>query len=210
MDPQFWFDRWENNEIGFHKSEVNPALVEHFGYLSLAKGSRVFVPLCGKTLDILWLLAEGYRVAGVELVELPVKQLFNQLGVEPSISKIGKLDLYSAEGIDIFVGNIFDLSGDILGQVDAIYDRAALVALPAEMRHRYTMHLMDMTGKGPQLLLTFEYDQSQMDGPPFSVSNDEVKEHYAHAYDLSLASSADIPGGLNGICAAKENVWLLK
>lgn len=210
MDPAFWFKRWENNEIGFHKSEVNPALVEHFDRLSIPKGSRVFVPLCGKTLDILWLLSQGYRVAGAELVELAVKQLFHQLGVEPTVSRVNEMTLYSAEGIDIFVGDIFDLSGDRLGPVDAVYDRAALVALPPDMRKRYSGHLMDISGRAPQLLVTFAYDQSEMDGPPFSVSNGEVKQHYGDDFILSLVASADVEGGLKGICPARENVWLLQ
>jgi thiopurine S-methyltransferase len=210
MDSSFWLQRWQSNNIGFHKSEVNPVLVKYFGELSLSKGSRVFVPLCGKTLDIAWLLSEGYRVAGAELVEMAIEQLFNELGVEPKISRIGEIRLYSAKNIDIFVGNILDVSGNILGSVDAIYDRAALVALPKEMRHRYTAHLMEITGKAPQLLVTYEYDQNLMEGPPFSVNEEEVNQHYSGSYDLSLMTSTDVVGGLKGKCAAKENVWLLR
>lgn len=210
MDSSFWLQRWQSNNLGFHKSEVNPVLVKYFGELALSKDSRVFVPLCGKTLDIAWLLSEGYCVAGAELIEMAIEQLFDELGVEPEISKIGEVHLYSAKNIDIFVGNIFDVSGNILGSVDAIYDRAALVALPREMRHRYTAHLMEVTDKAPQLLITYEYDQNLMAGPPFSVSEEEVNQHYSGSYDLSLVASTDVVGGLKGKCAAKENVWLLK
>jgi thiopurine S-methyltransferase len=210
MDSNFWLQRWQSNNIGFHKSEANPALVKYFGELSLPKGSRVFVPLCGRTLDIAWLLSEGYRVTGAELVEMAIEQLFNELGVEPKISRIGEVHLYSAQNIDIFVGNILDVSDKILGLVDAIYDRAALVALPEEMRHRYTAHLMEITGKAPQLLVTYEYDQNLMEGPPFSVSKEEVNQHYSDSYNLSLVVSTDVVGGLKGKCAAKEDVWLLK
>lgn len=210
MDPSFWLQRWENNNIGFHKSEANPMLVKYFGKLSLSKSSRVFLPLCGKTLDIPWLLSEGYRVAGAELSEIAIEQLFDELDVKPKISRIGAVSLYSAKDIDIFVGNIFDVSSNILGSVDAIYDRAALIALPEEMRNRYTAHLMEITGKAPQLLITCEYDQNLMEGPPFSVNNEEVNQHYSDSYDLSLIESIDIVGGLKGKCAAKENVWLLQ
>ncbi|MHB1245104.1 MAG: thiopurine S-methyltransferase [Sulfuriferula sp.] len=210
MDVDFWNKKWENNEIGFHKNEANPLLVQYFKALSLAEGSRVFVPLCGKTLDIAWLLANGFHVVGVELIETAIKQLFTELGVEPKISVAGEIKHYSAKDIDLFVGDIFTVSGKTLGLVDAIYDRAAMVALPKEMRQRYTAHLMEMTNKAPQLLITFEYDQNVMNGPPFSISNEEVNQHYRDSYDLTLIASTDVPGGLKGKCAAIENVWLLR
>ncbi len=210
MDSSFWLQKWKKNDIGFHKSEANPALVKYFEKLSLLQDSRVFVPLCGKTLDIPWLLSEGYRVTGAELAEIAVEQLFDELGVQPKISSVGKTSLYSAKDIDIFVGNIFDVSSNILSSVDATYDRAALVALPEEMRNRYTVHLREITDKAPQLLVTFEYDQNLMEGPPFSISKEEVARHYSDGYDLSLLASTDVIGGLKGKCAAKENVWLLR
>lgn len=210
MDISFWLQRWEKNNIGFHKSEANPLLVKYFNELSLVKGSRVFLPLCGKTLDIAWLLSNGYRVVGAELIEIAIEQLFMELGVEPKISKAGEVRHYSAKNIDIFVGNIFDLHSNMLGPVDAIYDRAALVAMPREVRNRYTAHLTEITNKAPQLLISFEYDQSLMEGPPFSVDIEEVNQHYRDSYNLSLIVSTNVPGGLKGICPARENVWLLK
>jgi thiopurine S-methyltransferase len=210
MDAGFWHRKWEANEIGFHEGEANRLLVKYFNALSLAEGHRVFVPLCGKTLDIAWLLSNGFRVAGAELVESAIEQLFSDLGIEPEISEVGEVKRYSAKNIDIFVGDIFAVSSEILGSVDAIYDRAALVALPEEIRRRYTGHLMDISDGTPQLLLTFEYDQSVMDGPPFSISNEEVIQHYGDRYELTLMESIAIPGGLKGKCAATENVWLLK
>jgi len=210
VDTKFWHQKWENNDIAFHESEANPLLVKYFNALSLVEGSRVFLPLCGKTLDIPWLLANGYRVAGAELSKIATEQLFAELGVAPKISGVGEVDHYSAKNIDIFVGDIFDLSGKMLGLVDAIYDRAALVALPEKMRNRYTAHLAEITDKAPQLLICYEYDQSLMEGPPFSISNEEVNQHYRDSYDLTLIASTNVPGGLKGKCAAKENVWLLK
>lgn len=210
MEASFWFQRWEKNDIGFHESEANPLLVKHFKALSLAQGSRVFLPLCGKTLDIAWLLSNGYRIAGAELSATAIEQLFAELGVEPKISEVGEVNHYSAKNIDIFVGDIFALSSKMLGSVDAIYDRAALVALPGEIRSRYTAHLTEITDKASQLLLSFEYDQNLMEGPPFSVSKDEVNQHYRDSYDLTLIVSTNVPGGLKGKCPAKENVWLLQ
>ena len=209
MDTNFWLQRWEKNEIPFHELKSNPALVKYFAKLSLSKGSRVFVPLCGKTLDIAWLLSQNCRVAGAELSKTAIEQLFADIALKPKISELEKMLHYSAANIDIFVGNIFDLSQKMLGSVDAIYDRAALVALPKDMRVRYTEHLMQITQKAAQLLLSFEYDQKLMDGPPFSVSNEEISQHYKECYTLTLLASTDIPGGLKG-CAAKENVWWVR
>lgn len=210
MDANFWHQRWENNDIAFHGHEANPLLVKYFKELALAKGSRIFLPLCGKTLDILWLLSSGYRVAGVELSKIAIEQLFTGLGVEPKISRLGEVELYSAEYIDIFVGDLFHLSSKTLDLVDAIYDRAALVALPKELRYRYTTHLTEITSKAPQLLICYEYDQSLTEGPPFSVSNEEVIQHYGDRYALTLIASIIVSGGLRGKYAAKENIWLLK
>jgi thiopurine S-methyltransferase len=158
MNDNFWLQKWETNNIAFHQSEANPLLVNYFKELALAKGSRVFLPLCGKTLDISWLLSNGYRVVGAELSEMAIEQLFMALGVAPKILEVGEIKHYSATNIDIFVGNIFYLSDKMIGPVDAIYDRAALVALPEEMRHQYTAHLMEITAKAPQLVICYEYD----------------------------------------------------
>lgn len=133
-----------------------------------------------------------------------------ELGVQPEISEVGELDQWSAKNIDIFVGDLFALSRQELGPVDAIYDRAALVAFPEEMRIRYTTHLMEMTGTAPQLLICYDYDQRLLEGPPFSISKEEVHRHYVALYDLTLLASTKVSGGLKGKCAAKENVWLLK
>jgi len=210
MEPSFWHQRWEKNEIAFHESKANPILVKHFNQLSLAKGSRVFVPLCGKTLDISWLLSNGYRVAGAELSQIAIEQLFMELGLQPEISTVDEVEQWSANRLNIFVGDIFALSRKMLGPVDAIYDRAALVAFPEEMRNRYAVHLTEITGKAPQLLVCYDYDQSLMQGPPFSIRNEEVHRHYADHYEVTLIASTEVPSGLKGKCAATENVWLLR
>lgn len=210
MDIDFWKQMWEKNEIGFHESKPNPLLVANFKELTLVEGSHVFLPLCGKTLDIAWLLSKGYRVSGAELSKLAIEQLFIELGVEPNITKCGNSTHYSAKNIDMFVGDIFDLYSDVLGSVDAIYDRAALVALPEEMRKRYTKHILEITGAADQLLITFEYDQSLMDGPPFSLNSDKINKYYKDAYNLTLLESIPVSGGLKGICAATESIWLLQ
>lgn len=210
MDSKFWLDRWKNNIIGFHRSDVNPLLREHFHLLELPQGSRIFLPLCGKTLDIGWLLSQGYRVVGAELSEMAIQQLFAELKMTPEIIKVGSLIHYKSKNIDIFVGDLFNLTSELLGPVDAIYDRAALVALPEEMRLKYTSHLIQITSGAPQLLITYEYDQSVIPGPPFSVSTKEVKEHYANQYKVNHIVRLAVPGGMKGLCPATESVYLLK
>ncbi len=210
MEANFWHQRWENQQIGFHLGDANPLLVKYANRLSLGKGARVFLPLCGKTLDIAWLLSNGFRVAGAELSAIAIDQLFESLGVEPTITAVGALKHYSAHDIDIFVGDIFELTLEMLGPIDAIYDRAALVALPFEMRVRYAAHLQMITQHASQLLIQFVYDQNLVEGPPFSISDEEIQRHYKDRYALTLLESAEIEGGLKGKYPATENVWLLQ
>ena len=210
MDAEFWHRKWARNEIGFHNADAHPLLVAYFGAPALPKGGRVFLPLCGKTRDIHWLLANGYRVAGAELSTIAVEQLFAELGVTPEAAEIGGMRRYSADGIDIFAGDIFALSRAVLDPVDATYDRAALVALPEEMRGRYAAHLADITARAPQLLISFDYDQSLLDGPPFSVPGDDIARIYHDAYEPLRLGSAAVEGGLKGKCPAEETVWHLR
>lgn len=210
MEAGFWHQKWEQGDIGFHQNEINPFLVEFFGTLNIAKGSRIFLPLCGKTRDIGWFLANGYRIAGAELSELAINDLFTELSITPEISRDGKLTRYRAENLDILAGDFFDVSAESLGPISAVYDRAALVALPASMRKQYSSHLMNITDAAPQLLITYEYNQLLMDGPPFSVNEDEVKQLYGAAYRLNSAGRKIIAGGLKGKVASTENVWLLQ
>jgi thiopurine S-methyltransferase len=144
------------------------------------------------------------------LSALAVDQLFDELALEPEKTACGDLYRYSAKGVDVFVGDIFKLSRVALEKVDVVYDRAALVALPEEIRGRYAAHLIEITHAAPQFLICYEYDQSLMEGPPFSIGGDELNRRYGKTYDLTLIENADAPGGLKGECAAKETAWSLK
>lgn len=210
MEHSFWHNKWEKQEIGFHLSEVNPLLIRYFSNLVLSPNSRVFVPLCGKTLDIHWLLNQGYNVVGAELSQLAIEQLFAALQIIPDITNIGPLKRYTGPNIEIFVGDIFNLSAEILGHVDAIYDRAALIALPKPVRDRYTQHLMQLTNTAPQLLICVEYDQTLMDGPPFSITPTEVEQHYQQSYQIDMLSNEEVKGGLKGGTPGTQHVWLLQ
>ncbi|MBS0166599.1 thiopurine S-methyltransferase [Nitrospira sp. CMX1] len=209
MEPSFWHNRWQTNQTGWHERDVNPLLIAHFPSLNVPPGGRVFVPLCGMSLDLGWFLSRGYAVAGAELSELAVTQLFAELGMETTISEVGKHKLFRGEKIDIFVGNLFDLSREVLRPVDAVYDRAALVALPEILRVQYTTHLKSLTASAPQLVIGYEYDQTIVPGPPFSVTPDELHRHYSDSYTLTPLTRLDVPGGLKGKCPATEHVWRL-
>ena len=210
MEANFWLERWQNNQIGFDQQEVNPFLINHVNKLGLVARQRVFVPLCGKTIDIVWLLQQGYQVVGVELSELAIQQLFQLLGLIPQISTVGAFKLYQAEKIDIYVGDFFELTADLLGTVDAIYDRAAFIALPEAMRLDYSRHLTAVSHTAPQLLVSIEYDQSIVAGPPFSIEEQEIRTHYGASYTISLLERIGIADGLKGKYPAADVAWLLE
>jgi thiopurine S-methyltransferase len=210
MDAAFWHEKWAKGQTAFNQTKPNPLLVDHFEKLNLQPGQRVCVPLCGKTIDIAWLLSQGYQVVGVELNEPAVIELFEALDLAPDIEKMDDLTRYSAKDIDIYVGDFFEVSAAHLGSIDGIYDRAALVALPHSMRAQYTAHLVDICHHAPQLLIVFEYDQQLLDGPPFSVPADEVKQHYSDTYQLETVEITPVKGGLKGKVESNEIAWVLQ
>lgn len=210
MDREFWLRRWRKNQIGFHEGAPNSLLTRHFDRLGVARGGRIFVPLCGKTNDMNWLRAQGYRVIGAELSRMAVEQFFSELGVTPEIRADGAFERFEIDGLTILLGDIFELDRDTLGPVHGIYDRAALVALPEPLRKRYAAYLPELTGRAPQFLVTFIYDQSVIDGPPFSVDEAWVEAHYGALYDLERLETRDVAGGLKGLCPARESAWILE
>ncbi len=210
MDKSFWYDKWTNNELGFHEPEVNPLFSDYFSTLNIKKNSRVFLPLCGKTLDIGWLLSNGYHVAGIELYEPAIKQLFTEIGLESKITNLNQLKHYSAKNIDIFVGDIFELSRDTLGRVDAVFDRGALVALPEAIRPQYSNHVINITNTAPQLLISYQYNQGMKNGPPFSISDKEINTYYGSNYEISTLTNQDVTGELANGISMQEQVRHLK
>lgn len=209
MEPDFWHARWKTEDTGFHEGEPNAFLVAHFGALKLPPDGRVFVPLCGKTRDIHWLRAQGYQVAGAELSALAVEQLFHELGLEPEIRHHGEIHHYQAENIDIYVGDIFALTPDRLGEIDGVYDRAALVALPEATRKNYVKHLLALSRSAPKLLVTLEYEKELIPGPPFSVFGGEVKAHYDGTHAVREVESRHDAAGLKGQYPVTERAWIL-
>lgn len=176
MDEDFWQQRWASNEIGFHLSEVNPYLPQFWPALNVPAGAQVLVPLCGKSLDMLWLAEQGYRVLGVELAQAAVEAFFSEQGLVAEIDQLGELRRYRSGTIELLCGDFFSLTAADLLECRALYDRAALIALPAPLRERYAAHLASILPSGcAGLLVVLDYPQEQMPGPPFAVGEVEVQ-----------------------------------
>lgn len=209
MQPEFWHDRWERQQIGFHEPAANPLLLRHCDALGLPPRATVFLPLCGMTLDIDWLLARGHRVIGSELSPIAVRALFERLGQPPRIEQLDPLQRWTAGELTVWLGDHFELTPPHFERVDAVYDRAALIAMPPDLRRAYARQMLQLAGDAPQLLITLEYAQSQFDGPPFSVDEAQLRALYpAHAPRRLVAEA--VVGGLKGKVPATENVWILE
>lgn len=191
--PDFWLQKWQTGEIAFHRDQVHEALARHFSRLQLQPGQQVFVPLCGKSPDILWLARRGCRVLGVELSEIACQDFFHDNALEPQRSRAGAFQVFQDGQISLLCGDVFDLAHSQLEAVDAVYDRAALVALPAAVRRRYVTLLA--AGLPPHvgiLLVALDYEQERMQGPPFSVSQAEVRELFSERFEFSVVEERDV------------------
>jgi thiopurine S-methyltransferase len=193
MDPEFWRERWRDNRIGFHQARVTPLLEQHWDAVGVPAGARVFVPLAGKSLDMAWLAACGYGVLGVELSRLAVVQFFDEHGLTPEVHESRYGRHYRAGGIELVHGDAFALDANILAGCAGVFDRAALIALPPELRRRYAAELYARLPGGCRgLLVTLEYPQHEKDGPPFSVPEDEVHALYDAHWKVDVLERRDI------------------
>lgn len=216
MDSAFWIERWEQRQIGFHQDTVNTHLESFWHRLGLEPGSAVFVPLAGKTLDMLWLRGMGHSVAAVELSPIAVEEFFAENRLEEEVTAEGAFQTHYCDGVKILRGDFFQLRPEQLGRVDAVYDRAALVALPPPMRKAYAEHLKSLLPRHAQILLvTMEYTQHEMDGPPFSVGSEEVRALYADAYEIECIHTHDALAEnpqfeKRGVTRLQERAYLLR
>lgn len=186
-------DRWIQGETGFLQEKINSYLLQYWQELHLVPGSQVFVPLCGKSSDMLWLLKQYYWVLGVELSAVAVQEFFNVNGYSPQHEIKGKFDRYEINDISILCGNFFDLEEDDLIKVNAVFDRASMVALPLEIRGHYVHHLLNTLPPATKILLiTFDYPQSEMSGPPFAVSPKEVETLYQNYAEIRMLAQVDV------------------
>jgi thiopurine S-methyltransferase len=193
MDPDFWLQRWRENQIGFHQERPTPLLVEHWPALGIAPGAKIFVPLAGKSLDLLWFASQGYRVLGVELSQLAVEQFFTGHGLAPETRESRYGRHYRAGNVELICGDAFALDAQALAGSDAVFDRAALIALPPHMRPRYAHELYARLPQGCRgLLITLEYPPGEKQGPPFTVPEAEVRALYGCDWDVEVQERRDI------------------
>jgi thiopurine S-methyltransferase len=193
MEHDYWLTRWQQGETGFHQDEINVYLRQYWQKLDLAQGSEVFVPLCGKSRDMLWLRSRQHTVLGVELSTIAVQTFFRENGHFTQHKCGEKFERYEMDGIKILCGDFFDLGKNELANVNAVYDRAALVALPLEMRKRYVRHLLNHLPPATKILLiNFDYPQSEMPGPPFAVSPVEVEALFHEYAEIKLLDKLDV------------------
>ncbi|MDH3451164.1 MAG: thiopurine S-methyltransferase [Gammaproteobacteria bacterium] len=216
MDTEFWQRRWESGQIGFHLQEVNPRLRKHWPQLGVASGQPVFVPLCGKSMDMVWLARRGHPVIGVELSRIAIEAFFREFGHPPSVVEGAPFTVFGAAGVRILQGDFFALQQRDLPGVAAIYDRAALIALPPPMRVDYARQLACLAAQdSPVLLITLEYDQREMSGPPFAVHEAEVHALLSGAFvirQLELTPALELPPRFreHGLRSMRERVYHLQ
>ncbi|MCX7116434.1 MAG: thiopurine S-methyltransferase [Legionellales bacterium] len=214
MDKEYWHRKWQSREIGFNQLQPNKLMQRYFSSLKLTPGCRVFVPLCGQSIDMLWLAGQGYQVVGVELSQIACSAFFKENKIQVKITEINDFTLYSSGEITIFSGDFFKLNQAVLDKIDAVYDRAALIALPMDVRKSYSEYLIElMTPATAMFLITTVYNQNEMQGPPFSVDENEIKALYSAHFDIQqlYSKQAEMPAHLQakGLLQATEQVYSL-
>lgn len=214
MDPKFWLERWQKDEIGFHSPDVQPALVKHWAALDVPKGTRVFVPLCGKSLDMVWLEQQGFCVVGSELSAVAVRDFFAERSLTPKVREEGGFEVSTAGACELWCGDFFALKPKSVNATVA-YDRAALVAMPPAMQPRYASQMADLLPRGAKVLLVgLDYNPDEMQGPPFNISQARVRELVQAHFDVAVL---DVRDGLTksehlkkrGITRLEEASYLL-
>lgn len=192
MDATFWHERWQNKDIGFHQPDIHALLQKHWARLGIGAASKVFVPLCGKSLDMVWLAEQGHRVIGAELSEIAIDDFFAERGLVPAVRKVGNFVVKSAAAYELWCGDIFELPPDAVTGIAGVYDRAALVAFPPPMQERYAGTLTTLVpADAPLLLITLDYEQARMAGPPFAVPRQQVHRLFADRNDVMEIACRD-------------------
>lgn len=211
MEADFWLQTWENGLLGFHQNNVNTLLLRYWPEMNLSNG-EVFVPLCGKSKDMLWFQEQGHDVLGVELSPIAVKSFFIENQLPALHQPYRSFTLWECDKIRLLNGDFFKLTSADVQNVTAVYDRAALVALPPEMRRQYVRHMLDVLPTATKILLVcFEYPQDEMSGPPFSVSHEEVIDLYGDVCTWERVRSKDIANKVRfSTSGFVQNVYIME
>ncbi|CAM2909502.1 thiopurine S-methyltransferase [Vibrio diazotrophicus] len=212
-DPEFWHSKWASNQIGFHLDDVNPLLIEHWHRTEPKREDKIFVPLCGKSEDLVWLATKHNQVHGVELSSIAVRSFFAEHFYTPLVIQLNAHhELYQFDELSIYTGDYFTAPVETY---DIVYDRAALVALPEDMRKEYVERLKSLLNPGGRILLvTLDYEQHEMAGPPFSVPQEEIEQLFAEFSVERLHQDSANPQhpkrAKKGLSRFAEEVWLIK
>ncbi len=187
-DNVLWLQCWRDRRTDFNQKTVNQLLTRFWPSLELAQGSRVFVPLCGKSLDMIWLAKQGHEVIGVELSPIAVRAFFRENRLKPTRRQVGKFTLWEHGKLSILCGDYFSLTMGDLGQIDTVYDRAALTALPEDIRLLYVAHLRLIVQETTNVFLLTTEDAEEKETPSqaFGVS-EEIKTLYSEDFEINLA-----------------------
>ena len=210
MNSAFWHKRWQTGDTAWHQDEFEPRLLAHFPKLA---PTTVFVPFCGKSRDLLWLAEQGHKVIGVELSPIAVEQFFaeNKIKIEEKVP-YGKFEKTTGGNFTIYCGDLFELDPQTLQYVSAVYDRAALIALPADLQTGYAAQLCKLLKPGTQmLLLVLDYPQPAVEGPPFAVSESALKRYYGATFTIQhlvRERTTELSSKFDGV-AVFENAYLL-
>ena len=214
MEPQFWHERWQKNEIGFHKAMPHLLLSQYWHCLG-TEGQFVFVPLCGKSLDLLFLKEKGFKVVGCELSTIAVTHFFKEHGLSANTIDKEHYRLWQAEDLCILEGDFFGLVKGDLPPLQSVYDRAALVAFPEPMRATYAKKLLELAAPAPILLITFEHEGPKTFGPPFAVFQEEIKDLFGRSYEVTVLDEREAIAEMphlppKGIHSIREKAYYLE
>ncbi len=215
MQLDFWKERWEAGQIGFHEDSVNPHLIQYVSELKIKKGDIVFVPLCGKSLDMRWLQEQGYGVVGIDAVSLAVSAFFSENNIQVEKQNRKGFEIWCSDQIFVYCGDFFKLNSKKMQGATAVYDRASLVALAPSHRPQYAKQLLSLfPSKVRILLITLSYPQHEMSGPPFAVEEQEVHELFGKELDIQCLQSQDVLAQYprfreKGLTQLIESVYLL-
>jgi thiopurine S-methyltransferase len=212
MNSKYWIGRWERSETGWHQTEVEPRLQEYFVELS---PTRVFVPLCGKSLDLLWLASQGHYVIGIELSSLACETFFNENQIKYEVFQSDSFKCYQSTQITLFNGDFFNFKSSNLGKIGAVYDRAALIALPSDLRVQYARHMVNLIRSSANsfgfkfLQIVLQRTPHDINGPPFSISRSELKALYGSSFHIYLESSEQVEMNNSNALKTEECVYNL-
>jgi thiopurine S-methyltransferase len=193
VEADFWLNRWRNAQIGFHQPAPDKRLTAYWAKLELARGSRIFVPLCGKSLDLLWLKDKGHDVVGVELSPIALESFCMENGIPARRRLLEQFEVYEADQLALIRGDFFNVTPSLLGNVAAVFDRAALISWPPTLRPAYARHLASLMPSGSRMLLVaVEFPEHEMSGPPYPVTRGNIDELLGSHYVIELLGHHEI------------------